>query len=329
MKVMAHVLGLIFGVLSVQAATNAVVLPAAQAEGTLAVARGIVWLEQQQAADGSLGARQTETPAITALALAALRAGGSTNVAVLAKATTYVRQVLDKGSNDWTRSYGLTICRSVLSPATRDLNKDPDWVLARRRMEREYSARARDFEMQQRAWQEERAAMLAKGVDADQVRAESVARGVMGGAAVATEAQPARVAGVRRGYGNLSYDGALRLLHEDVAGDDPRVDAYLDWAERGWTLEENPGKGKNGLFFFYQAMSKCLAAGGQDVITPMAGGAGIHWREELIRKLVAMQKRDATGRSGYWENEINSYFEGDRVLVTAYAILTLQHALGE
>ena len=75
-------------------------------------------------------------------------------------------------------------------------------------------------------------------------------------------------------------------------------------------------------------MSKCLAASGEEFIRPLDGGAGIRWREELINKLVALQKRATSDRTGYWVNEVNSYLEGDPVLVTAYAILTLQQALG-
>jgi hypothetical protein len=43
--------------------------------------------------------------------------------------------------------------------------------------------------------------------------------------------------------------------------------------------------------------------------------------------MVARQQREPGGRTGYWVNEVNSYREGDPVLVTAYAVLTLQHAL--
>jgi hypothetical protein len=61
-------------VVAAQAATNSVT-PSVRAEGTQAVARGVAWLEAQQRENGSLG--DEKYPAVTALALAALRAGGS------------------------------------------------------------------------------------------------------------------------------------------------------------------------------------------------------------------------------------------------------------
>ena len=306
-----------------QAATNSVT-PPVRADGTQAVARGVAWLEAQQRENGSMG--DEKYPAMTALALSALRAGGSTNLPVLNKAGAYLQQGIEKGSNDWTRGFSLAICQSFLTPAAAQ-PQEAAWVAERRRIDREYSARARDFELRQRAWQQERAALLEQGIDADFSRATALARNLTVPEAAPRPAVSSNTP--RRGYGILSYDGALRLLHEHVASDDPRVDAYLDWASRCWTLAENPGKGQNGLYFFYHAMSKCLAASGEEFIRPLDGGAGIPWRAELIRKLVALQKRETSDRSGYWVNEVNSYLEGDPVLVTAYAILTLQHALAK
>ncbi len=80
-----------------QAATNSVA-PAVRAEGTQAVARGVAWLEAQQRENGSLG--DAKYPAVTALALAALRTGGSTNAPVISKAGAYLQQAIEKGSND-------------------------------------------------------------------------------------------------------------------------------------------------------------------------------------------------------------------------------------
>ena len=116
----------------------------------------------------------------------------------------------------------------------------------------------------------------------------------------------------------------MRLLHDDPKGNDPRVDALMDWAERAWSLDENPGKGKAGLFFFYHALTKCLDASGEDAIMPMTGGTPIRWREEFVRKLIAMQRVDPEKRTGYWVNENKSYMEDDPVLVTAYCLLVLE-----
>ena len=34
----------------------------------------------------------------------------------------------------------------------------------------------------------------------------------------------------------MTYEGMLKLAHDRPGPDDPRVDAMMDWAERGWAL---------------------------------------------------------------------------------------------
>ena len=69
-------------------------------------------------------------------------------------------------------------------------------------------------------------------------------------------------------------------------------------------------------------MSRALSAGRVDAI-PRRDGDDIRWREELARKLVALQKPD-----GSLANADNRFWENDPVLATAYALVALENAVG-
>ncbi len=312
-----------------------------EAEATLA--RGVAWLQAQQVADGRIGSNRHV--AVTALALQAMRVAGVrvSGVRVQGSAgneqTGKTEQFLHAFLASNPTNLGLAtlnaeVCRKVLhlpEPGGRKV----DWAGALAYQDREDCARAREFELRELAWKKQRAELIAQGRDPEQVAAEQLARAVVqaaGPAAVSGgggSGGPALPGGKRkRGYGSLTYAGMMALLCDDVGGNDARVDAMMDWAERGWSLEENPGKGKSGLFFFYHAMVKCLAASGEEEIVPFTGGQPFRWREEVVRKLVSLQHVDAAKKTGFWVNENPDNLEDDPVLVTAYAMLSLEVALG-
>ncbi len=129
-----------------------------------------------------------------------------------------------------------------------------------------------------------------------------------------------------RAYGSMTYSGMLSLIYADVSRNDTRVQSAFDWAMRHWTLEENPGAGSEGVYYFYNVLTKALAAFGRDRIP--AGDTDIFWRREIVRKLVNLQRIDPATGHGYWVNDHGRYLESDPVLVTSYSILALQIALG-
>jgi squalene-hopene/tetraprenyl-beta-curcumene cyclase len=47
-----------------------------------------------------------------------------------------------------------------------------------------------------------------------------------------------------RSYGSMSYAGLLSFIYADVKKDDPRVVAAIEWLQRNYTLDENPGMEK-------------------------------------------------------------------------------------
>lgn len=128
-----------------------------------------------------------------------------------------------------------------------------------------------------------------------------------------------------RSYGSMTYAGLLSFIYAEVSPDDKRVASAFDWATKHWTLEENPGVKQQGYYYFLNVLSKGLAAYGQDVLT-LPDGRKVNWREELINKLINLQKTE--NGMGYWINEANRWQEGDPVLVTSYAVIALEIALG-
>ncbi len=130
-----------------------------------------------------------------------------------------------------------------------------------------------------------------------------------------------------RSYGSMTYAGFKSLLYAGVARDDPRVRHAVDWIRRHYTLDSNPNMpdtaSKQGLFYYYHVFARALDAWGEETIVD---GANVphRWRAELCRTLAGMQRSD-----GSWVNDEDRWYEGNPHLVTAYAVLALQTALGD
>ena len=123
-----------------------------------------------------------------------------------------------------------------------------------------------------------------------------------------------------RSYGSMSYAGLLSFIYAEMSPDDERIKAVMDWLGRNFSIEENPGLESQGLYYYYHTMAKALSAANVDEL-PLADGSTVDWRKDLAVKLFDLQQED-----GSWINEGSSrWWEGDRVLVTSYAVLALQH----
>jgi len=128
-----------------------------------------------------------------------------------------------------------------------------------------------------------------------------------------------------RSYGSMTYAGLLSFIYADTGKNDPRVQAAFDWSVKFWNLNENPGMDQQGLYYYYQTLSKALSVMGVDVLT-LTDGTSLNWRTELVKKLISLQKIDADG-TGYWVNAEGRWWEADPVLVTSYSLLALEMAL--
>jgi len=136
-----------------------------------------------------------------------------------------------------------------------------------------------------------------------------------------TNAATGRVA--LRSYGSISYAGLLSYIYANLRRDDPRVAAVLDWLRRNYTVEENPGMGQQGLFYYYHTMTKALTAYGTDKLD-LANGDRVDWRKEVAMRLINLQQRD-----GSWSNDNGRWWEKDPALVTAYVVLSLEMIVRE
>ena len=83
------------------------------------------------------------------------------------------------------------------------------------------------------------------------------------------------------------------MIYAQVDHKDPRVRSAMDWATEHWSVEENPGMGLRGLFYYYNIMSKALSLYGGDSLT-RADGTVIPWKKQLVEQLVSVQQPDGS-----------------------------------
>ena len=116
-----------------------------------------------------------------------------------------------------------------------------------------------------------------------------------------------------RAYGSMTYAAVLSMCHAKLDRGDPRVRQSLEYCRLHWTLDENPGMGSQGLYYFYDIMARALSASGVEDV------GGHRWKEELAARLVSLQRPD-----GSWCNDNNRFWEADPVLCTSFAMLALE-----
>ncbi|MBR2839587.1 MAG: terpene cyclase/mutase family protein [Kiritimatiellae bacterium] len=115
-----------------------------------------------------------------------------------------------------------------------------------------------------------------------------------------------------RAYGSMTYAAVLSMCAAKLDRGDPRVRQSLEYLAANWTVDENPGMGRQGLYYFYDIMARALSAARVDEV------GGHVWRRELAEKVVSLQKPD-----GSWANNNNRFWEADPVLCTSFAMIVL------
>jgi len=131
---------------------------------------------------------------------------------------------------------------------------------------------------------------------------------------------PTDAGGGLRSYGSMTYAGLKSMIHAGLKPDDPRVKAASDYIGKHYTLDENPGMGQAGLFYYYQTFAKALSLIGKPHLVDAAGQSH-DWRTDLVAALSRRQAAD-----GSWVNPADRFLEGDPNLVTAYGLLALAYA---
>ncbi|MCE9525274.1 MAG: terpene cyclase/mutase family protein [Planctomycetales bacterium] len=122
-----------------------------------------------------------------------------------------------------------------------------------------------------------------------------------------------------RSYGAMTYAGLKSMLYAGVGPEDKRVKAALKWLGKHYSVEENPGMGQRGVYYYYHTFAKALDAMGQNEF-PDEKGVKHNWRNELIAELAKRQRAD-----GSWANTEKQWMEGDANLATGFALLTLSY----
>jgi squalene-hopene/tetraprenyl-beta-curcumene cyclase len=139
------------------------------------------------------------------------------------------------------------------------------------------------------------------------------------GQSKAGEVQTADGKTALRSYGSISYAGMLSFIYAGLTPEDPRVKAVLKWLGENYTVDENPGMGQKGLYYYFQTMSKALAIADVDHLVTK-DGKKVDWKEDLARKILNVQLGN-----GSWKNDTGSFMESNDVLDTAYTLLSLEH----
>ena len=116
-----------------------------------------------------------------------------------------------------------------------------------------------------------------------------------------------------RAYGSMTYAAVLSMCSAKLDRGDPRVRQSLAYLAKNWTVDENPGMGSQGLYYFYDIMARALSAARVDEV------GGHSWKKELSAKLISLQKPD-----GSWSNDNNRFWEADPVLCTSFAMIVLE-----
>lgn len=122
-----------------------------------------------------------------------------------------------------------------------------------------------------------------------------------------------------RSYGSMTYAGLKSMVYAGLKPDDPRVKAAYDWIRKFYTVEENPGMGDQGVYYYHQMFAKALATLQLNELEDAQGR--LHdWRKELANHLMGEQQAN-----GSWVNKNARWLEGDPNLATAYVLIALSY----
>lgn len=130
-----------------------------------------------------------------------------------------------------------------------------------------------------------------------------------------------------RAYGSMTYAGFKSYVYAELPKNDQRVKSALEWIQHNYTLDENPGMGQSGLYYYYVVFARALKAWGEPTIATLndkgeSTGKTLNWRADLIDKLASLQNEDGSFRS-----VDNRWMENNPELITAYALIALQQSV--
>lgn len=120
-------------------------------------------------------------------------------------------------------------------------------------------------------------------------------------------------------YGSMTYAGFKSYAYAQLDEGDPRVAAAMRWMAANYTLDENPGIGTDGYYYFLLVFGRALGARGDLLLPTDAGDAD--WTADLAAKLTELQEPNGSVRV-----VDDRWMEDNPVLITAYCLIAAQNA---
>jgi squalene-hopene/tetraprenyl-beta-curcumene cyclase len=283
------------------------------------VAKAIEYVVKYVKPDGGVCDRgfETYTTSLAIMAFQECNRGGKYDQ-VIAAAVKYLKSVQESnGNNDKELKFGGAGYAKGSRPDTSNTGFFVEALLA--------SGTAQDDPAVKRALVFLSKAQNLPGEYNDQPFAKKATEDDKGGFVYEPSAQddeksPKRTAvGGLRSEGGMTYAGLKSFLHAGVDKSDKRVQAAIKWIQNHYTLDENPGMGQSGLFYYYHTFSKAMDALGEAMFTD-AKGTKHPWRKELFDTLKKKQRDD-----GSWVNRDKNFMEDQPELCTSFAVLSLSY----
>ena len=122
---------------------------------------------------------------------------------------------------------------------------------------------------------------------------------------------------------SVTYAGLKSMMYSRLDKEDVRVKGALKYLTTNYELDENPGMGLQGLYYYLNVMAKALDAYGTEYLTDNKG-VKHQWRKDIIEKVLSLQHKD-----GYWQNSNGRFYESKHTIAGSQAIVVLKVAMGK
>ncbi len=137
--------------------------------------------------------------------------------------------------------------------------------------------------------------------------AETLGRGQSFAGSIDETLSDGSVVSMLRAYGSVTYMGFKSYLFAGLIKDDPRVTAALGWMQEHYSIDENPGIGTDGYYYYLVMHSRAMRASGlanlavrgreplrSSVMAVASGATAAVWSKKLegVAKLSAAVRLD-------------------------------------
>jgi len=289
---------------------------------TPAIGKAIQYITSRQRADGAISEGELDNYHTSLAVIALVATGNPAYKDVLGKAEGFLRGIQLDETEGYTEDYPFYGGAGYSSnPKVSDMSNTGFWIEAMH----ELGVETDDPAMQKALIFVDR--VTNNPEVNDQPWAKEVTPENYGGAVYRPAADPERKdvdiskAGRDRtgwrSYGSMTYHAFKSFIYGGCDDADPAVEGALKWIENNYTLDENPGSGTEGQYYYYRVFARALGAWGKPEV------AGHKWAADLAAKLAELQQAD-----GSWVNtDKERWMESDPVLVTGYCLEALSIAI--